>query len=75
MPTMSLPVAPAALVSCGFLALTMKIPTPVRMFFKSVLQHLYDKITDDAAEWVAKIFWYMLSLLIWYAMGHINLLL
>jgi hypothetical protein len=43
--------------------------------FKSVLQHLYDKITDDAAEWVAKIFWYMLSLLIWYAMGHINLLL
>jgi hypothetical protein len=72
---MSLPVAPAALVSCGFLALTMKIPSPVRAFFKSVLQRLYDKITDDAAEWVAKVFWYMFSLLIWYAMSHVNLLL
>jgi hypothetical protein len=72
---MSLPVTPAALVSCGFLALTMKIPTTVRSFFKNILQHVYNKITDDAAEWIAKVFWYMFSLLIWYAMGHINQLL
>ncbi len=53
---MSLPVTPAALVSCGFLALTMRIPPPVHAFFKRLLQHLYDRISDDAAEWIARVF-------------------
>jgi hypothetical protein len=70
---MSLPVTPAAVVSCGFLALTMRIPPPVRAFFKRVLQQLYDRMSDDAAEWIAKGFWYLVSLLIWYAVGHITL--
>jgi len=70
---MSLPVTPAALVSCGFLALTMRIPFRVRAFFKRILQRVYDKITDDAAEWVAKAFWYLVSLLIWYAVGRLKL--
>lgn len=69
---MPLPVTPAALVSCGFLALTMRIPSPIRRFFRRVLQHLYDRISDDAAEWTAKFFWYLLSLVIWYAVGHIK---
>jgi len=70
---MSVPVTPAALVSCGFLALTMKIAPGVRTFFKRLLQRLYDKISDDAVEWIAKGFWYLISLLIWYAVGHIKL--
>jgi hypothetical protein len=70
---MSLPVTPAAIISCGFLAVTMRIPPTVRAFFKRVLQRVYDKASDDAAEWVAKTFWYLLSLLIWYAVGHIKL--
>jgi hypothetical protein len=53
---MSLPIAPAALVSCGFLALTMRMPSPVQEFFKRFLQRVYDKIGDDAAEWIAKFF-------------------
>ena len=70
---MLLPVTPAAVVSCGFLALTMRIAPPVRRFFGSVLEHLYDNVSGDAAEWIAKAFWYLLSLLIWYAVGHLNL--
>jgi hypothetical protein len=71
---MSLPITPAALVSCGFLALTMRIPSPVHGFFKRFLQRLYDKITDDAVEWTAKFIWYMFSLFIWYAVGHLGAL-
>lgn len=72
---MFLPIAPAALVSCGFLALTMRIPTPIRSFFKNVLERLYSRITDDAAEWVAKLVWYLFSLFIWYVVGHLDSLL
>lgn len=70
---MLLPVAPAALISCGFLALTMKMPPSVRAFFKGMLQRVYDKISDEAAEWTAKLFWYLVSLLIWYVVGHFRL--
>jgi hypothetical protein len=69
---MSLPIAPAALISCGFLALTMRIPSPVQGFFKRFLQRLYDKISDDAVEWAAKFIWYIISLFIWYAVGHLG---
>lgn len=68
---MSLPIAPAALVSCGFLALSMKIPSPVHRFFKGLLQRLFDKITDDAVEWTAKFIWYLVSLFIWYVVGQL----
>jgi hypothetical protein len=70
---MSLPIAPAALISCGFLALTMRIPASVREFFKGMLHRVFDKIGDEAAEWTAKCFWYLVSLGIWYVIGHVHL--
>ena len=69
---MTLPVAPAALISCGFLALTMRIPPSAREFAKEILHRVFDKVTDNAAEWIAKCFWYAISLGIWYVIGHLH---
>ena len=70
---MTLPISPAALISCGFLAVTMRPPPSVTKFLSGFLRRISNRMEDAAAEWVAKVIWYVLALIVWYAVGHLRL--
>jgi hypothetical protein len=70
---MTLPISPAALISCGFLAVTMRPPPSVSKFLSGFLRRISNRMEDAAAEWVAKVIWYVLALIVWYAVGHLSL--
>jgi hypothetical protein len=70
---MAIPISPAALISCGFLAVTMRPPPSLSKFLSGFLRRVSDHIQNAAAEWIAKIIWYVLALFVWYAVGHLRL--
>lgn len=73
---MSLPITPAALLSCGVLAFTMKPPDRITRFFRLFIEGIWKRIPDELegkiAEWIARVLFYLFSLAIWYVVGHIG---
>jgi hypothetical protein len=67
---------PAALLSCGFLASTMTPPALVtqvlRRFIRGIWKRVPDEVEGTIAQWIAKVIFYLLSLLIWYVLGLIK---
>jgi hypothetical protein len=66
----------AALLSCGFLASTMKPPNRITQVFKRFIRGVWkrvpDKVESKTAEWIAKLIFYSLSLLIWNALHSLT---
>jgi hypothetical protein len=58
---------PAALLSCGFLASTMTPPARVtqvlRRFIRGIWTRVPDEVEGTIAQWIAKVIFYLLSLL------------
>jgi hypothetical protein len=66
-------------LSCGFLAFTMdpqpRVKRGFRLFVAGIWKRLSDEIEEKIAAWIAKLIFYLIALLIWYAVGHFGSLL